>query len=158
MSQTFRQAVLGMTCAAALVLSAVPSIAAITGQDELEKIVTNELTGLGIKTDHVKQLTLAQIAELATITQSADSDATRKAAAEKVIDSAIKPQMMMMGNAGAVQLEKELKDNLTSVGIVLPPREKLTFAQVMELTTIFDAADTATADKKAAAEKVLGMN
>jgi hypothetical protein len=159
MTQTYRNAVLGMTSAVALLLAAVPSMAAITGHKELQQIVTDELTGLGIKTDHVQNLTLAQISQLATITESSDSPEDRKTEAQRVIDMAMAPPVATMGNAGAVQLEAELKGDLATVGIDLPPREKLTFAQVMDLTTIFAADNTdAGADRKAAAEKVLGIN
>jgi hypothetical protein len=158
MTQNFRRTAIAMASAAVLCLPALPSLAAITGHQELEQIVKSELRGLGIPDDRVSQLTLAQIAELASITESSDSAADRKTEAEAVIAKALDPQVIPMRKQGLVELEAILRNDLESVGITLPPREQLTLAQVSELTGIFDSANDPAADKEQAAKLVLGIN
>jgi hypothetical protein len=158
MTQNFRRTAMAMTCATTLFLSALPSFAAITGHRELEELVRIELRELGITTDRLDQLTLAQIAELSNITESTGTAADRKAEAESVLAQATNPGVGSLRHGGLVELEALLRNDLRSVGIVLPSREELTFAQVAELTGIFDSTDDSDADKTQAAKQVLGIN
>lgn len=124
------------------------------GAKQMEAELKVNLEGAGLKMPSADKLTFAQVQELLAIFESSDANDAADAAA--LLSKIEHPVMATMGNAGAKQLEAELKGNLETVGITLPSSDKLTFEQVSKLTSIFDQGGS-NADVKAAAMLVLGM-
>lgn len=124
------------------------------GAKQMEAELKGDLEGVGLKMPSAEKLTFAQVQELLAIFEAPDANDAADAAA--LLAKIEHPGMATMGNAGAKQLEAELKGNLETVGITLPASDKLTFKQVSELTAIFDQGGS-NADLKAAAMQVLGM-
>lgn len=124
------------------------------GAKQMEAELKGDLEGVGLKMPSAENLTFAQVQELLAIFEAPDANDAADAAA--LLAKIEHPGMATMGNAGAKQLEAELKGNLETVGITLPASDKLTFKQVSELTAIFDQGGS-NADLKAAAMQVLGM-
>lgn len=124
------------------------------GAKQMEAELKVDLEGAGLKMPSAEKLTFAQVQELLAVFETPDAKDAADAAA--ILSKIEHPVMATMGNAGAKQLEAELKGNLESVGISLPSSDKLTFEQVTMLTSIFDQGGS-NADMKAAAEQVLGL-
>lgn len=124
------------------------------GAKQLEAELKADLEGVGLKYPGNDKLSLGQVQRLLEIFQTPDS--TDGADASAVLNADEHPTVEKMGNAGAIQLEKELKGNLDSIGIVLPANEKLTFQQVIDLTAIFDKTGSGD-DVATAAKAVLGI-
>lgn len=124
------------------------------GAKQMEAELKVDLEGAGLKMPSAEKLTFAQVQDLLAIFETPDANDTADAAA--ILSTIEHPVMGTMGNAGARQLEAELKGNLDSVGVSLPSSDKLTFEQVSKLTAIFDQGGS-NADLKAAAKQVLGM-
>ena len=124
------------------------------GAKQVEAQLKADLEGVGLKYPGNDKLSLDQVQRLLEIFQTSDS--TDGADASAVLKADEHPVVETMGNAGALQLEKELKGNLESVGIALPANEKLTFQQVVDLTAIFDKTSSGD-DAAAAAKAVLGI-
>lgn len=124
------------------------------GAKQMEAELKVDLEGAGLKMPGAHTLSFAQVQELLAIFETPDANDANEAAA--LLAKIEHPVPATMGNAGAKQLEAELKGNLSSLGLSLPAGDKLTFKQVSELTTVFDQGGTSE-DMKAAAMKVLGM-
>ena len=124
------------------------------GAKQMEAELKVDLEGAGLKMPGADKLSFAQVQDLLAIFETSDANDAADAAA--LLSKIEHPVMATMGNAGAKQLEAELKGNLATVGITLPSSDKLTFEQVSKLTSIFDQGGS-NADVKAAAMQVLGM-
>ena len=134
-----------------------PDVMSMTnaGAKQMEAELKADLEGGGLKMPSAQQLTFSQVQELLAVFETNHANDASDAAA--ILSKIEHPVMATMGNAGAMQLEAELKCKLESVGLTLPAKDKLTFQQVSELTAIFDQGGS-NGDMKDAAMKVLGTN
>jgi hypothetical protein len=85
------------------------------------------------------------------------NDSKAKLAVEGALANFDRPATVTLTNAGVRQLEKEMDAKLITLGLTPPARNSITFAQVGDLTAIFDQGGS-TADQKTAAMKVLGIS
>lgn len=125
------------------------------GAQQMAVQLKAEFETAGLQWPGIKKLSVAQIDELTTAFQT--SPAAGKKLAISVLDEISHPAMTSMHNAGAHQLRKELTASLQQVGLKLPPKDKLSFDQVAQLSDIFSNGGS-NSDMKAAAMKVLSIN
>jgi hypothetical protein len=104
---------------------------------QLETSVIDGLHSLNVPSSQVAHLTMAEVAQLSQIIDSTDPAADRAAAATQIIDSASHPEMASMSNPGAAQMADQLKAQFETAGLAWPGAEKLTLAQVDQLSVAF---------------------
>jgi hypothetical protein len=121
------------------VMMGTTSFASTNEFKQLQASVVSGLEALQVPTAAVPKLTMAQVEELSSILdQTTDSAASRAAAANQLIDQAVHPTQISLTNAGAKQMEAELKSDFEAAGLKWPGAEKLSLAQVQDLLVSFE--------------------
>ena len=110
---------------------------------QLETSVIDGLHGLNVPTAEVSHLTMAEVLQLSQIIDSTDPASDRAAAATQILDTAQHPELASMTNAGAAQIADQLKGQFETAGLAWPGAEKLTLAQVDQLSAAFNASPAA---------------
>lgn len=125
------------------------------GTMQQEELAMNGLDSLGLSIPAGVTLSPSQLGQLAGIFADMDNDADKKAAAERVLADAM-VKVVPTDRAGTMQLEEQLMNKLTAIGIEPPAFGTLTISQVGQLNAVFDGDDNDT-KKKEIAMKILNM-
>ena len=126
------------------------------GTAQLEQQAMVNLSSLGLSIPDGAMLSPSQLSRLNAIFASMDSDADKKASAERVLADSM-AKVDPVGQSGSDQLEQQLMGKLSAIGITEAQYGNLTMTQVAVLNSIFDSMDS-DADKKQAAMKVLNIS
>lgn len=120
------------------------------GVRQLQDSVSADLAALGVDTEGVEMLTLAQLGQIQNITSTSDSDDVKKMHVEEVMGG----QATATGRLGVTQLQDSAAADLAALGVDAEVVETLTLSQLGQIENVMASSDTDDA-KRMQIEKIV---